>query len=66
MLRPDGQGRFRYKWDGTTVQSYLLPKTADKVSVVVTNTKLSRAAMVDERRTQWRTALNALAARLAR
>ena len=66
VLRADGQGRFRYKWDGTTVQFYLLPKTDDKVSVVVTNTKLSRAAMVDERRTQWRTALNALAERLAR
>ena len=66
VVRPDGQGRFRYKWDGTTVQFYLLPKTADKVSVVVTNTQLSRAAMVDERRAQWRAALKALAERLAR
>jgi hypothetical protein len=66
IVRPDGQGRFRYKWDGTTVQFYLLPKAGNKVSVVVTNTKLPRAATVDERRTQWRTALNALAARLAR
>lgn len=66
VLRPDGQGRLRYKWDGTTVQFYLLPKTESKVSIVVTNTRLSRADMVDERRTQWRTALNALAERLAR
>lgn len=65
VLRPDGQGRFRYRWDGTTVQFYLLPKKGDKVSVVVTNTALTRAALVDERRTQWRTTLNALAARLA-
>jgi hypothetical protein len=65
VLRLDGQGRFRYKWDGTTVQFYLLPKKADKVSVVVTNTALRHAALVDERRTQWRTTLNALAARLA-
>jgi hypothetical protein len=66
VVRTDGQGRFRYKWDGTTVQFYLLPKTGGKVSVVVTNTQLPRAAMVEERRTQWRTALNALAGRLAR
>ena len=66
VLRPDGQGRFRYKWDGTTVQFYLLPKAGNRVSVVVTNTKLPRAGTVDERRTQWRAALNALAARLAR
>jgi hypothetical protein len=65
VLRPDGQGRFRYKWDGTTVQFYLLPKKGGKLSVVVTNTGLPGAAQVDERRTQWRTTLNALAARLA-
>jgi hypothetical protein len=64
VIRRDGQGRLRYKWDGTTVQFYLLPKTGGKVSVVVTNSQLPRAAMVEERRTQWRTALNALAARL--
>jgi len=66
VVRPDGQGRYRYKWDGTTVQFYLLPKAGHKLSVVVTNTNLPKAATVDERRTQWRTALNALAERLAR
>src|SRR5687767_6036448 len=30
VLRTDGQGRFRYQWDGTTVQFYLLPKTDSK------------------------------------
>ena len=40
VVRADGQARFRYKWDGTTVQLYLLPKPGGKVSVVVTNTKL--------------------------
>jgi hypothetical protein len=66
VVRPNGQGRYRYKWDGTTVQFYLLPKAGNKLSVVVTNTNLPKAATVDERRTQWRTALNALAERLAR
>jgi hypothetical protein len=66
IVRPDGQGRFRCKWDGTVVQFYLLPKTVGKLSVVVTNTKLADAAIVEERRTQWRTALTALAEYLAR
>ena len=38
VVRPDSQGRFRYKWNGTTVQFYLLPKAGNKLSVVVTNT----------------------------
>lgn len=65
VVRADGQGRLRYKWDGTTVQFYLQPKTGGKVSVVVANTGLTRASLVDERRSQWRAALNALAERLA-
>ncbi len=66
LVRPDGQGRLRYKWDGTTVQFYLLPKAGGKLSVVVTNTKLAGAAILEQRRRQWRTALNALAEYLAR
>ena len=61
VIRPDGLGRFRYTWDGTTVQLYLAPKTGGKVSVVATNMKLGDASMVAERRGLWRTALNALA-----
>ena len=61
VVRPDGQGRFRYKWGGTTVQMYLLPKPGGKVSIVATNSKLSDATMVEERRALWRTALDALA-----
>lgn len=48
------------------MQFYLLPKAGNKLSVVVTNTKLPTAATVDERRAQWRSALNALAERLRR
>jgi hypothetical protein len=65
VVRADGQARFRYKWDDTTVQFYLLPKPGGKVSVVVTNTKLAGAAMVEERREQWRAALKAMATFLA-
>jgi hypothetical protein len=60
VVRPDGLGRFRYKWGDTTVQMYLVPK-AGKVSLVTTNSKLSGSAMVEERRTLWRAALEALA-----
>ncbi len=65
VVRADGQARYRYKWGDTTVQMYLLPKPGGKVSVVVTNTKLSGAAMVEERREQWRAALKAVATLLA-
>jgi hypothetical protein len=61
VVRPDGQGRFRYKWGNTTVQLYLLPKPGGKVSVVATNSKLAEITMVEERRALWRAALDALA-----
>ena len=64
VVRPDGLGRFRYKWDDTIVQFYFVPK-GDKVSVVATNSKLADGAMVETRRGLWRTALNALAQRFA-
>jgi hypothetical protein len=64
VVRPDGLGRFRYRWDGTTVQLYLLPKPGGKVSVVAAHAKLEGPAMVEERRAQWRALLNALAASL--
>jgi hypothetical protein len=64
VVRADGQGRFRYKWDGTIVQMNVLPKPGDKVSVVVTNSKLADAGMVETRRTMWRAALDALSGAL--
>jgi hypothetical protein len=66
VVRPDGQGRFRYKWGDTTVQLYLLPKAGGKVSVVATNSRLADASVVEERRALWRTALDALAQLLSR
>ena len=61
VMRADGQGRHRYKWAGTTVQLYLMPKPGGKMSLVATNSKLADAAMVEKRRAQWRTALDAIA-----
>ena len=65
VVRPDGLGRYRYKWGDTTVQLYLVPKDGGKTSFVATNSKLGSAAMVEERRAVWRAALNSLAAYLA-
>ena len=65
VIRPDGLGRFRYNWGNTTVQFYLVPKPANKVSVTVTNMKLTGSDMVEERRTAWRGLLNSLAAVVA-
>jgi hypothetical protein len=65
VVRPDGLGRFRYKWDGTTVQFYLEPKAGGKVSLVVQHTKLANAEAVDQWRAEWKQAFAALAAYLA-
>ena len=62
VVRPDGQARFRYKWDGTTVQFYLLPKPGGKVSLVVQHTRLAGPAAVEVHRAQWKAALGAAAA----
>ena len=61
VVRPDGLGRFRYKWGATTVQLYLQPKLDRKVSVVVTHMKLLNAAAVEKSRREWKQALNAIA-----
>jgi hypothetical protein len=61
VVRADGQGRYRYKWNGTIVQLYLYPKPGGKLSLVATNSKLADADMVEERRAQWKTALESLA-----
>lgn len=61
VVRPDGLGRFRYKWGTTTVQCYVVPKPDGRASVVVTNMKLPDAATLEARRKQWRAALAALA-----
>ena len=62
VIRADGQGRFRYRWDSTTVQFHLLPKGTNRTSVVVTHMKLAGPQDVERRRAEWRVALAALAA----
>ena len=64
VVRPTGQGRFRYKTGGAVVEFYLEPKPGGKVSIVVQNSKLPALADVEERRGRWKEALSALAAHL--
>ena len=66
VVRPDGLGRYRYNWGDTTVQFYMVPKPGNKMSVVVTNMKLTNSAAVEERRILWRELLNSLASAVSR
>ena len=61
VVRPDGLGRFRYKWGDTTVQFYLVPKPGKKVAITVSNMNLAGADMVEPRRAVWRELLDSLA-----
>lgn len=61
VIRADGMGRYRYKWDTTTVQFYLIPKGDGRTSVVVTHLKLRDAGAVAQSRAAWRAALASLA-----
>ena len=61
VVRPDGQARFRYKWNDTIVQLYMIPKSKEKISVVVQHTKLPSGDSVELYRGQWKTALGLLA-----
>lgn len=61
ITRPDGQSRFRFKWDGTTVQFNLYPKGPGKTSIVAQQMKLRDAGEVERYRGLWKTAFTALA-----
>jgi hypothetical protein len=61
VVRPDGLVRYRYKWDDTTVQFYMAPKAGGKFIVTVQHMKLPNGDSVDMYRSQWKTALAALA-----
>ncbi len=61
VVKPDGQARFRFKWNDTPVQLNVYPKAGGKVSLVATNSQLSSAAMVEERRARLKSALAAIA-----
>ena len=61
ITRPDGQARFRYKWNSTTVQFNMYPKGSAKTSFVASQLQLPDAAAVEASRAKWKAALVALA-----
>ena len=66
VIRPDGQARFRYKWETTTVQINLYPKGPSKTSFVVSHMNLAGAVDVEVNRAKWKAAFNALAETVTR
>jgi hypothetical protein len=65
VMRGEKYARLRYKWDGTAIEIRVTPKKGGS-TIVADNTKLADAAQVERRRAQWRGALAALRAYLAK
>ncbi len=61
VTRPDGLVRYRYNWDGMTVQWYMSPKGPGKTLLVATTMKLPGAESVEPFRAIWKTAFAAIA-----
>jgi hypothetical protein len=59
-VRDEGLARLRYPWDGTAVEIAIMEKPNGRTSVVASCTKLTGPDQVEERRAQWRDALNSL------
>ena len=60
ITRADGQARFRYKWDDTTVQFNIYPK-GPKTSFVVQHMNLQSGEDVEKFRAKWKAAFGAIA-----
>lgn len=60
VIKPNGEARYRYKWDGMTVQFNLYPKGPGKTSIVAQQT-LPGADAVEPFRALWKTAFAAIA-----
>ena len=60
VIKPNGEARYRYKWDGMTVQFNLYPKGPGKTSIVAKKT-LPGADAVEPYRALWKAAFAALA-----
>jgi len=60
ITRADGQARFRYKWDDTTVQFNMYPK-GPKTSFVVQHMNLQSGEDVEKFRAKWKAAFGAIA-----
>jgi hypothetical protein len=61
VLKPNGEARYRYKWDGMTVQFNLYPKGPGKTSIVAQQV-LPGPDAVEPFRALWKAAFAAIAA----
>ena len=60
VMKPNGEARYRYKWDGMTVQFNLYPKGPGKTSIVAQQI-LPGADAIEPYRALWKAAFAALA-----
>lgn len=60
FVKPNGEARYRYKWDGMTVQFNLYPKGPGKTSIVAQQ-MLPGPEAVEPSRARWKAALAAIA-----
>jgi hypothetical protein len=66
VMKPNGEARYRFKWDGMTVQLNLYPKGPGKTSIVATQQKLAGPEAVEPYRALWKAALSAIGVTVAR
>ena len=64
-LKDPQNARIRIPWDGSTVEIRITGKPDGGATVVADNENLRRQSLVEERRAQWKVALDALKARLS-
>jgi hypothetical protein len=65
VTKPNGEARYRFKWDAMTVQFNLYPKGPGRTSIVASQQKLSGPEAVEPYRALWKTALAAIAETVA-
>jgi hypothetical protein len=63
-VKDENNAQLRYRWDGRTVQMYIVGKPNGKASLVVDNQDLPGPEAVDARRALWSEALDGLRAQL--
>lgn len=59
-VRPKGDARLRYPWDGSMVELRIDPRPHGRSQLTADNTRLASSSAVATRRAQWRGALDAL------
>jgi len=65
VMRGEKYAKLRFNWDRSNIEFRITPKKGGS-TIVADNTKLADAAQVERRRSQWRGALEALRAFLAK